>query len=165
MVIEAKAAFELHIPNKPFLVCKYEHLSLLAPLSLVSGNCHQYGPETSWIPCALYVAPPADVRVIQVTHEVKSLQMCGFFQLSEEGLICFFLLNKQSVANTHHSISHIDLLSKSDPSALRCLITCPKAELYAVLLLSHTKGNLPSPPSRPVLPKQPVAIHSSTPVV
>lgn len=32
------------------------------------------------------VAPPADVRVIQITYEVKSLQICGFFQMSEETL-------------------------------------------------------------------------------
>jgi len=53
MVSAAKAAIDLHIPNKSLIVGKFEVQqsisSSLAPLSLGGERYHQCTPGTSWI--------------------------------------------------------------------------------------------------------------------
>jgi len=58
MVIAAKAASDLHIPDQSCIVCKREaHLLLLIPQQPMSGSGHQCCPATSWIVCALRCSP------------------------------------------------------------------------------------------------------------
>lgn len=150
MVVLAKAAFNIHSPNKPFLVCNYEvpHSILLAPLSPVSWSCYQYAPKSSWIPCY----PSTDVKVIQVVWRRPHLLLrpnravCSKHTLQHHPhLICLLILTQQL---------------NPDPSPVpgqNCM--------QAILMLSHIKGHLPSPPSWPVLSKQPESIHGSTLIV
>lgn len=42
------------------------------------------------------LAPPVDIRMDEVSHEDQGLQTWGFFQLSKEGLIYFFLLIRRN---------------------------------------------------------------------
>lgn len=50
-----------------------------------------------------------------------------------------------------HNSAHIDLPANLDTEALDCLLTCPKAELFAFPVLLHSRL-LPSSPSLPLLP-------------
>ncbi|XP_010134482.1 PREDICTED: coiled-coil domain-containing protein 91-like [Buceros rhinoceros silvestris] len=62
--------------------------SEIVPQSPALGSCYQCSPGISWIA----VVPPGNTGVDNVSHEDQSLRMCGFFLLSEEGLIYIILL-------------------------------------------------------------------------
>lgn len=71
----------------------------------------------------------------------------------KKGLVYLFLI-RRSVIDAHNN-----------GITLIWLITSPKAELRATPLLYHIKSNSPCSPYRPVLPKEPIYTHGSTPVM
>lgn len=61
-----------------------------------------------------HVTFPVDTTIVQVLQENKTLQMRGIFQLSGEGLICFFFSIMWSVADFHASVACLRLPSNPD---------------------------------------------------
>lgn len=143
-VTVAKVAPSLHIPNWPFLVCMHD-MSKAPPVISFSIKCCQFTLE--------------DTIMVQVPHEDQGQWLQGFFQLSEEDLMHFFL-TRQSVGDTHN-ITHVCLPPNCYPQALSILITHPTAELHTSVQFSHILPNSPFLPSF----LNPIYIHRNTPVV
>lgn len=81
-------------------------------------------------------------------------------QLSEGSLICLFLI--WQAADTCYSITHLQLITYPDASAIIWLLTHLQAKLSACQLLSHIHGNCLSSPSRIHICQHPICVSSST---
>lgn len=73
------------------------------------------GCSRDLLDCLCCTAFWAVTRMVEVFHEDSSLQMWGFFQMPEKGLMFYFLLTGRSVADAHHSAARIGLHTNTDP--------------------------------------------------
>lgn len=106
-------------------------------------------PHCFLMPC--WVSPPPDIKVAQLLHKDKNLQMQDSLQLCVEGLICIIIL---FVSSTPVLYTLSCLLILTAPSQLS------HDSQYAFPLLSHSpQGRLPVNPKRP---KRHTHWHQST---
>lgn len=105
MVPAAKAALNV---NEVVFVCNHkasiDYLSSLVPWLPVLGSYHHHTTSGQHTTCCF--VSPADIEVFNVHGEDQGLQIWCCFQLSEEGLLYFFL-TRQSVTGTHHNAAHV----------------------------------------------------------
>lgn len=140
-----------------------EHLFSLAHMSLGGGIYREFTSGT-WIAYALHVDPPADIWVVEASHEDEGLWMSGCYCLSVEGLICSFFPIKWLILDTHYNVTFTRPLFSPNPWTCPRLLFHSQAELHLLQLLCHKWGNSPSLYFNPVFPKGPIFLtvqHSS----
>ncbi|KAK4807231.1 LOW QUALITY PROTEIN: hypothetical protein QYF61_024351 [Mycteria americana] len=78
MVTAAKAAFDLHISNEPFLFCEYGVQQSTSPWSLLCHLDQEAVVDALQVSRGLLmtccVVPPADIGVVRVSHEDQGLR-------------------------------------------------------------------------------------------
>lgn len=153
----------LHLPCQPLLVGenKVQH-STSACSHLEKAVVITVCWEPPGLPCC--AVPTTDVRVIGVPQEDQDLTFrrtwgCSYLSIGAIGLI--LLLVRQSVADLHYVICPCPPFSP-DPWALSWSLIHPQTELHILHQVIDMKRDTPSSSSRPVLPTQPVFIHSNT---
>lgn len=151
--------------NHSLAVLEFQQSSFsLFPLLLLWGSCHHHALGGLWVAYMVLCWSCPSCQGGWSPHEEQGLVTQGCCQLSVETLVHLFCLVWQLVADTSCSVSHTSVLScklsagsSSIPRQSSVHSSCSAVEVNPHLLSFSS--------SLPVLPKEPVSHHCSTPNV